>query len=205
MLLSGRAKTSLRVDASNVQMRASATHRRTSNAGPMSFSYTAPVASVLDSLHCRDEQIRQLTCLVSPQAPSPPAIVIHGLEATGKSSITEAVLATSGVSHVIVRSQECITGRHLLERIVAGCFDCLSTESQTSLDRAVYTRCENINALVAHLQRLLVRKDKFVLVLDGVDDQREALASLLPALARFSEMVCLASGTSIHNRTLTKA
>ncbi|KAK3700668.1 hypothetical protein LTR37_015857 [Vermiconidia calcicola] len=46
-----------------------------------------------------------------------------------------------------------------------------------------------MSALVVHLERLLRGKEKFVLVFDGVDKQREAPPTLLPALARLGEFV----------------
>lgn len=52
-------------------------------------------------------------------------------------------------------------------------------------------RCENVSTLVAHLQRLLEHEtERFVLVFDGIDKQRESPPTLLPALARLSEFVC---------------
>lgn len=50
-------------------------------------------------------------------------------------------------------------------------------------------RCENVSALVVHLERLLKDRGKFVLVFDGVDKQRDAPPTLLPALARLGECV----------------
>lgn len=50
-------------------------------------------------------------------------------------------------------------------------------------------RCENLGALVVHLEKALRKSSKFVLVLDGVDKQREAPPTLLPALARIGESV----------------
>ena len=50
-------------------------------------------------------------------------------------------------------------------------------------------RCENISALAVHLQRLLEGQEKFALVFDGVDKQRDAPPTLLPALARLGEFV----------------
>ncbi|OCK72912.1 hypothetical protein K432DRAFT_399221 [Lepidopterella palustris CBS 459.81] len=49
---------------------------------------------------------------------SRPRIVLHGLEATGKSLISRKILKTIGVAHAIVDSRECITGRHLLEQAI---------------------------------------------------------------------------------------
>lgn len=50
-------------------------------------------------------------------------------------------------------------------------------------------RCENISALAVHLQDLLKDQERFILVLDGVDKQRDAPPTLLPALARLGETV----------------
>lgn len=56
-------------------------------------------------------------------------------------------------------------------------------------------RCEHVSALAVLLGALLdggpkdQGEDRFVLVLDGVDRQREASGTLLPALARLGNMV----------------
>ena len=156
---------------------------------------------------CRELQIRQLFALYSvcalkshlntpakelqPFLPSPPAIVVHGLEATGKSSIVKSVLETSNLPYTIINSRECISGRHLLERTVASCLDAVDECSDIKVDRKPYSRCENISTLAIHLQRLLDGRERFVLVFDGIDRQREAPPTLLPALARFGEIVGL--------------
>lgn len=138
---------------------------------------------------CRELQIRQLFALYSPFLPSPPAIVVHGLEATGKSSIVKSDLETSNLPHTIINSRECITGRHLLERTVASCLDAVDEFSDIKVDRKPYSRCENISTLAIYLQRLLDGRERFVLVFDGIDRQREAPPTLLPALARFGEII----------------
>ena len=125
-----------------------------------------------------------------PTLPSPPLLVAHGLTCTGKSSIIKAYLALSGLPHAIINCRECITGRHLLERTVAGCLDAVDAVDEEKIDRRPYSRTENLNSLVVNLQRILQgRQRKFVLVFDGIDAQREAPPTLLPALARFGEMV----------------
>ena len=50
-------------------------------------------------------------------------------------------------------------------------------------------RCESISAFVVQLQRLLEENGKFVLVFDGIDQQREAAPTLLPAIARLGKIV----------------
>ncbi|KAF2810873.1 uncharacterized protein BDZ99DRAFT_462173 [Mytilinidion resinicola] len=138
---------------------------------------------------CRELQIRQLLSLFSPFLPSPPTLVVHGLDATGKSSIVKAVLEENSISHAIVNSRECITGRHLLERTLVACLDVVEASSEEKLDRKPYARCENISALSTHLQRLFEGREKFTLVFDGIDKQREAPPTLLTALARFGESI----------------
>ncbi|KAF2688935.1 hypothetical protein K458DRAFT_385096 [Lentithecium fluviatile CBS 122367] len=137
----------------------------------------------------REQQIQQLFALYSQHLPSPPLLVAHGLTATGKSSIIRAYLKVSGIPFAIVNSRECITGRHLLERIVASCLDALDDFDGGRIDRRPFARTENLSALAVNLQRLFGGRAKFVVVLDGVDAQREAPPTLLPALARFGEMI----------------
>ena len=128
--------------------------------------------------------------------------MIYGLEATGKSAITKAALQAlskpsdeaSGeevhLRYAFVRSAECIGGRHLLEQTVGAAADALGWNGTVG-------RCENMSQLVVELGRLLenlpanteARKRRLVLVFDGIDSQRDAPPTLLPALARLGEVV----------------
>lgn len=91
--------------------------------------------------------------------------------------------------HAIVNCGECITGRHLLERTIATVDGSLRKSTLNGDGKESSTRCENLSTLVVHLQRLLEKGPKFILVFDGVDKQREAQPTLLPALARLGEFV----------------
>ena len=82
-----------------------------------------------------------------------------------------------------------MTGRHLLERTVAAVSRSVQAGTESDEVEEYSGRCENLSALTAHLQRLLKDREKFVLVFDGVDKQREAPPTLLPALARLGEFV----------------
>lgn len=98
--------------------------------------------------------------------------------------------------YTIVKSAECITGRHLLETIVGTTAHAVGWKKNVN-------RCENLAQLAVEISRLLddsthkpgldgernQNKDKFVLVLDGIDRQRDAPPTLLPALARMGEVV----------------
>jgi origin recognition complex subunit 5 len=121
---------------------------------------------------------------------SPSSLVLYGPHATGKSSITQAYLQGSKLRHAIIRCQECVTGRHLLERTVGAVYDALQEEGDDEDGPGNYTgRCENISALAVHLQKLLGGREKFILIFDGVDKQREAPPTLLAALTRLGETV----------------
>ena len=67
--------------------------------------------------------------------------------------------------------------------------DVLQEDCIDGNDQAYNGRCENLSSLTVHLQRLLENRNKFVLVFDGVDKQREAPPTLLPALARLGEVI----------------
>ncbi|KAK0626172.1 origin recognition complex subunit 5 C-terminus-domain-containing protein [Immersiella caudata] len=151
---------------------------------------------------CRDAQIRALAALLHPTAAPCQNLVIYGTEATGKSAITSALLAKlgsdevsddgAGLKYAIVNSIECITSRHLFESAVAKVAAALQWDRPPS-------KCESLAQLTVELSRMLKytsRPDgfRFVLVFDGIDRQREAPPTLLPALARLSEIVsCLTS------------
>ena len=91
--------------------------------------------------------------------------------------------------HAILSSRECITGRHLLERSLAACAASIRALPEAEIDLPAYSRCESLSAFTVQLQRLLEGREKFVLVLDGVDRQRDAPPTLFPALARIGEVV----------------
>lgn len=95
--------------------------------------------------------------------------------------------------YAIIKSAECITGRHLLEYTLGAVAKALKWEGKVS-------RCEGPLQLVVELQKFLeawttgaslIEKDRLVLVFDGIDRQRDAPMTLLPALARLGEVVSI--------------
>lgn len=95
------------------------------------------------------------------------------------------------MQYAIIKSAECITGRHLLEQTVGAVAKAVGWRGKVG-------RCENLPQLVVELERLLGGRssgsDKYgtqrlVLVFDGIDRQRDAPLTLLPALARLGEVV----------------
>jgi origin recognition complex subunit 5 len=153
------------------------------------------LASLFMSFPCRDAQINALTTLVHPRIAPCRNIVVHGTEATGKSAIVGELLqalgndAASDLNYAIVKSAECVTARHLFERTIG--------IVQIALQNGYAPgRCETLTALTAELTRMLNyvergARSRFVLVFDGIDRQRDAPPTLLPALARLSEIVRL--------------
>ncbi|TKA25564.1 hypothetical protein B0A50_05425 [Salinomyces thailandicus] len=156
--------------------------------------------TLTDRFPCRDQPLQQLKALLSPALPSPSTLVVYGPHATGKSSIIKAFLDQQRPKqrHAVVQCRECITGRHLLERTVAAVREAVlndepehdSGEPEARANPTTYPgRCETLSALEVHLQHLLENQGKFTLALDGVDKQRDAPPTLLPALARMGDMI----------------
>jgi origin recognition complex subunit 5 len=142
------------------------------------------------------------------QSALPKNLVLYGLEATGKSTITQAILRSlsshnlnevpegdpqDNLLYAIINSTECISGRHLLEQTVGAVTKLVDWNGPVP-------RCENLSQLVVELGRFLEswttntsedRRQRLVLVFDGIDNQREAPPTLLPALARLGEVVSI--------------
>ncbi|KAI1766837.1 origin recognition complex subunit 5 C-terminus-domain-containing protein [Hypoxylon sp. FL1150] len=157
------------------------------------------LATLIESFPCRDAQIRALATLLYPRAAPCRNLIVHGIEATGKTAITsgllEALQSATGdaplLKYAIVKSAECVTARHLFERTVGSVADALKWAGTAAVGR-----CETLAALTVELTRMLkddveqeARDGRFVLVFDGIDRQRDAPPTLLPALARLSEII----------------
>ncbi|KAI1139835.1 origin recognition complex subunit 5 C-terminus-domain-containing protein [Hypoxylon sp. FL0543] len=157
------------------------------------------IATLSESFPCRDAQIRALVTLLYPRAAPCRNLIIHGTEATGKSTVTARLLealssditeSESLLDYAIIKSAECVTARHLFERTVGSVADALQIEG-----RGAVGRCETLAALTVEMTKLLKYDQprgnewRFVLVFDGIDRQREAPPTLLPALARLAEII----------------
>ncbi|KIV98553.1 uncharacterized protein PV09_09649 [Verruconis gallopava] len=136
---------------------------------------------------CRAVQVRTLGALLCNSTARPRNLVIHGLEATGKTLITRAVLETLKIPHAVIDSKECITGRQLLEQTVTTAAGAVETYHHAN--HAHNGRCENLNSLYVQLSAMLEDGKELVLVFDGIDHQRDAPPTLIPALARFAETI----------------
>ncbi|KAF3765954.1 hypothetical protein M406DRAFT_329799 [Cryphonectria parasitica EP155] len=161
------------------------------------------VLSILnDKFPCRETQTRALAVFFDPRAASCRNCIVYGTEATGKSAIVSALLQELAQAHrnvnddddseaefqyAIVSSPECVTGRHLLETTVRKVAGAVGFGSFAP-------RCENLAQLTFELSKMLKfapqpKGRHFVLVFDGIDRQKEAPPTLLPALARLSGII----------------
>ncbi|QSZ32677.1 hypothetical protein DSL72_002256 [Monilinia vaccinii-corymbosi] len=179
----------------------------------MISSFALPNELLLSSLStqfpCRDQQIRSLATLLAISTAPSKNVVLHGLEATGKSTITKAILEAlssnppaqndvpeeqfdNELQYAIIKSAACISGRHLLEQTIGAVAKAVEWSG-------VMPRCENLAQLVVEVGKLLegwtatneaqAARQRFVLVFDGIDRQREAPPTMLPALARMGEII----------------
>ncbi|KAF4449305.1 Protein mms22 [Fusarium austroafricanum] len=159
------------------------------------------LTSLFESFPCREYQIRSLATLLHPDAAPCRNLVVHGATATGKSAVVSRLVSdlvtsvnndqsSGGLQSAIVNSVQCITGRHLFEHIVGQVAEALQWED-------VPRRCETLAQLTVEMARMVQYHERdvrwrFILVLDAIDRQRDAPATLLPALARLSEIIpCL--------------
>ena len=111
---------------------------------------------------------------------------MYGLEQTHKLEVVTALLEARELRHAVVRCQESLSQRHLLSKIFAACLTALELEA----DAEQCDRLDSINALTVNLEKVFRTQDrKIVLVLDELDEQRGAAATLLPALARLGDLV----------------
>ena len=152
------------------------------------------IPSLEGQLLCRDLQVRQLTALVNNSISA--AIIVHGSRATGKTLTVRAVLDAIDTPSILIPSRECITTRHLLERIVWLVKEKVKSDDHDKVDLTLDGRCESISAFFVELQHLLGRRGKFIVVFDGIDRQRDAAPTLLPAIGRLGELVPLPLCTS---------
>lgn len=97
------------------------------------------------------------------------------------------------VPHAIVDSRQCITGRQLLEQTLAATGEAIDEYHGGQESARSLGRCESLSTLQVQLGILLAGNKRLVLVFDGIDRQREAPQTLIPALARFGELVCIST------------
>ncbi|KXL49045.1 MAG: hypothetical protein FE78DRAFT_76668 [Acidomyces sp. 'richmondensis'] len=150
---------------------------------------------------CREAPLRQLSALLRPGRPLAPVLVVYGPTATGKSGLVCDYLQTTGLRHAVVRCRECVTGRHMLERMCAAVRHALrrdgvevshSADAPPSAGWRSSGRCDSLSSVAVQLQHLLPPPDSdepFILVLDDIIPPRDSPPKLLPALARLPDLI----------------
>ncbi|KIW68367.1 hypothetical protein PV04_04320 [Phialophora macrospora] len=136
---------------------------------------------------CREPQIIQLATYYNNVSPSPSLLVAYGLEQSSKREVIINVLRAREVNHALIKTNECLSQRHLLSKIFAACITALGYDGQ--IDR--YEKMDSINALLGNLRRLFGRAEgrKFVLVVEDADELKQPGPTLLPALARLGDVI----------------
>ncbi|KAH8147237.1 uncharacterized protein LAJ45_08715 [Morchella importuna] len=153
----------------------------------------ALLSSINSQYPCRVPQLQRLSALIGDEDdPSPPSIIVHGLEATGKSLIVRAFLEAAECRFAWVPCNECVTARHLTQRIAAA----VGGGEEMG-------RCDGVGALAVMLAAVLgggggggggdggggSGGGKYFLVLDRIDQQRELTPTLLAGLGRLGEII----------------
>ncbi|UKZ82178.1 hypothetical protein TrVFT333_009962 [Trichoderma virens FT-333] len=179
-----------------------------------SLMFQLPDETILTPLYRqfpgRGSQIRSLASLLDTDAAPCRNLVIHGSEATGKSSVTKQLLVQLSQSnrapdsraatlvHATVNVARCISGRHFFESIIVAVTNALKAWNGSNDGEVSSQRCETLAQLAASLGVIFDEpqlKDgltHFILVLDGMDKQRDPPPTLMPALARLCETIpCL--------------
>ncbi|GAM82578.1 hypothetical protein ANO11243_005600 [Dothideomycetidae sp. 11243] len=137
----------------------------------------------------RESQVKQLSLLLSQETLlSPSTIVAHGPEATGKTALVQSLLQRTTIPHVMLQCRECITARHLFERVISECQSILSDQTANG-ERLAHQKCESLNAFSVALSSSLAGTEKFIIALDGIDELHDAPPSLVPALTRLGELI----------------
>lgn len=138
---------------------------------------------------CRDTQIDLLNAFISDD-PSTLAesVIVHGFKSIGKSFTLEKYLSTLEVNYSIIRCDECITKKILLQR----CYKSIKRDSGYSYESELkyVTLGENFSSFLSLLEQFIeeTKYDKqHVLVLDRFDQCMESPAELFPAFAKIQE------------------
>lgn len=168
------------------------------------------LAPLLRQFPGREGQIRSLASLLHTDAAPCRNLVIHGSEATGKSSVTKQLVEqlshnneastnqSPALIHATVNVARCISARHFFESIIAAVTNAVRAWNGNRDGEAESQRCETLAQLAASLGAIFNEPQlsdgltHFILVLDGMDKQRDPPPTLMPALARLCETIpCL--------------
>lgn len=123
-----------------------------------------------------------------PSYPSPPTLIVHGPEDTGKTLILRALLDHSDARFAWVSAGECISAREAVGRIAQEVGDALGLGE--ALAGGAAAAAGDVGALAGGLKGALRGVDKFLLVLDGADGLGGEMGGMfLAGVARLGEGV----------------
>ncbi|RMZ83982.1 hypothetical protein DV737_g1342, partial [Chaetothyriales sp. CBS 132003] len=142
--------------------------------------------TVLQQFPCRRAQIDELAILYNDAFPPPSTLVAYGIAPTHKLEVITAVLEARRARHVLVRCAECVSPRHLLNKIFTACLTLLARHDEAD----EYDRVDSVNALVVNLDKLFRKQEaRIVLVLDQLDSLTGTSQMLVAALVRLPDTV----------------
>ncbi|KAK6456842.1 origin recognition complex subunit 5 C-terminus-domain-containing protein [Scheffersomyces xylosifermentans] len=148
------------------------------------------------SILCRDTEIDLLNAFVSENAEvSAPAIVVHGYKSNGKTFIVNRFLETLGVKKTVIKCDECITRKILLQRCLRGIASDTGIPNaiqsindtgrlkQGSLGESLYSFLTTLDSFFKENNY----KDRHVLVLDRFDQCIESTDEIYGGFIRLQE------------------
>lgn len=140
-------------------------------------------------LQFRDGEIDLLSGLISSDIDHPrPPIVVSGFKAVGKSLTVEGVLSALGIKHSLVRCDECITRKLLLQRCLTSIKKDRSREDLQAEDYRWDTFAGFMNALESIFQ-CTTKTDPYTLILDRIDECFEPVSDLIPAFCHLTKQL----------------
>lgn len=166
----------------------------------MKLSSREHMALVKKLVQCRDLELDLLSSFITYDAVTlVPSLIVHGYKSVGKTYTVETHLKTLGVKHTIIKCDESITKKLLLQR----CLKRIRTDSGVDLSKYnqifnykgievtnVSKLCETFINFVSSLEQFIEEtgyNDHHVLVLDRFDQCMESINDLLLGFLRLQE------------------
>lgn len=149
---------------------------------------------------CRETQIELLNAFISKELETlVPSLIAHGYKSIGKTYTIERYLEALGINKTIVKCDECVTKKLLLQR----CLKRIRMDSGVDLSKYnqlfnykgvevtnVGKLCENFASFVVALEQFIEEtnyQDPHVLLLDRFDQCMDPTNELFPGFLRLQE------------------
>jgi origin recognition complex subunit 5 len=149
------------------------------------------LARLCDKVKGRDREIGLLNGFISSDLESLAGLVIvHGYKSVGKTYCVRSFLTEIGLNYTIVRCDECINRKILLQRCLKNFMIDSKVPSSEWGNQRIGDYGENVSSFIAGIETF-VRDTGYntphVFVLDRLDQCMEPCNELFPAIARFKE------------------